>query len=360
MTFVVAYKQRSEVYIVSDAALTARCLVKDTPCTSFGEAQVISENRSVFEGTRKMFRFDRAVLAFAGDVEGSHQFIDGFGRLLATTPEPREAFELMVRSVSGSEPSQYAIVAGLASGDDVLLASYNLNGRAELAFHGDGLIQAGSAGIVEETIVTEALEATSTYGMESDARLASLVAIMQHLGIHDTLLEKKGIGGAIAGSIVTPKGAKWVGDLCYGFYTDVSTPAEYCLVLNRDDALFTAECCGQVRTVRVLIAEGKAEQGMSPADRDRVTREIEGRRIEYFVFLHVGRRVVIVVEMNGEPNHRLVLLRPGEVKHDFSHNLADTDFLIHKDLWKAMTTKSSSPNPMAGVFHFVPFEPHAA
>jgi hypothetical protein len=222
MTFVLAWKFRSSIYLVADTAVTADYPVVDRTYTSFEERSISQPGKSVYEGALKLINLERAAIAVAGNSALGQSIASTFKDTLRVTGNPREALRTTVMSNGpfNSKRSCQLVVAFPSSPTPTLL-SFNFNDNHDIIEEREGCCLAiGSIPEIYKNLSFQLLDlfAPGFYNKPSWFLMMALASV-QSYGIHDYMnIFEKGVGGAFCGLFIGEHSIEWQSDILFLLY----------------------------------------------------------------------------------------------------------------------------------------------
>ena len=352
MTFCLAWKTATTVFVISDSAVTELPSNREGSgipyLTSFGEPQggIGKHNKFITERALKLYTLERCFITFAGNANFGDEFISllkqhlEVGRCIQESliltisnyPEfsDKPAIQLLVASYE-SEPVIYTVENKVK-----IHQPYQVTNFIKKP---EGLIKFGSPPEdlrkYTETFYNgfkktwqEEVELT----LEADvAFFMRMLALVQSYGIHNNTMEL-GIGGAYTGGFINSEEVNLQPDICY-----VMTGANP--VLDKTQITFTKATKGQLSIVNTdganiilnnlsNIEDPSKLQQESNLAMDLVLSTFDSGRFDYLVILNrdMNRHTATVIAMNRELHHRLISVdvnstTPGTLGFAFSKKL---------------------------------------
>jgi len=210
MTYILGWKSNTSVFISGDMAITT---IGEHPqelskqLSSFQEKQFKASNKKIEESLQKVLNLDsRLIFGFAGDVKVASDFANNLSlrAFQAKLKKPDDMVAIINQSledcISVDNMQKVQFIFGVMLEDKPTLFSYNAFNDCRILLH-EELVQIGS--LTKSPLYTNISAGLSSFfikGTLPDERMIACVnAIIQSYGVHDNLIEKYGVGGAILG-----------------------------------------------------------------------------------------------------------------------------------------------------------------
>jgi hypothetical protein len=208
--------------------------------TSFAEAQIFEDSTTAQEAALKIHNLGRIVVAVAGDVTQSNEFIQTLkAEIDSGNLASRELLEHIVQPFVALEDLSLQFIATIPADPSPILLSFNMGNERRTTQHsGDGVVQAGSPTEVQTEmfrlilhLLDERLPMTPP-----DTFLVAALAWLQSLGMREHLLQR-GIGGAFYGVYAHADLIGWMPDIVFGIHHQMRGSTIPVLVIVRDNVL---------------------------------------------------------------------------------------------------------------------------
>jgi len=312
MTYALAWKTKSEVFLAADTALTSVPDPRTAHVTesSFGQKHVSHErqDRKVEERILKLFLKKNIGLTFAGSYGLALRVVSSFFEEIDKNKSPREALDsaLFINRIRDGESLQ--LVIGYFD-DEPRILSFNMDGDFKVQ-EDARLVQIGNPLPVHKGLTnTWIADVSSKIIHNPEAHLSALLGIFQSYNLFSPQMER-GIGGAFCGLYVDQTGGHWQPDILFMEYggqreKHVSTCFRHdCLVIN-------SPTIGQSRSFTNFLPPQTQDYAYAQARKavvkgDRLHRRAE---YEYIVMLAVETLTVTVIEMQRKLQHALIWLK---------------------------------------------------
>jgi hypothetical protein len=136
VSFILAWKFRSTIYLVADTAVTVNQQVGDSTYTSFEERSISQPGKSVYEGALKLINLERAAIAVAGDSDLGLEIARTVKDALRQTGDPRQAFETAIISHTPFQSNRScSLIIAFPNSPNPSLVSFNLNNDQRIIEH---------------------------------------------------------------------------------------------------------------------------------------------------------------------------------------------------------------------------------
>jgi hypothetical protein len=313
MTYVLAWKTDSGVFLAADSALTSTHLDSDRHSlkrSSFGEEHIFEADRIVEERVLKLFLRNNIGVAIAGHYENAINIVKSFYENIAAGSLPRRALDDAVFQWYPSMRDGAVELAVAYFNDQPHLLYFN--GHDALKDDGQ-VVHMGSAPPGYKQINESWLEdAPIQAGNHPDAQLAAMLGILQSHGVLNSTLQA-GIGGAFAGLRVDRSGGHWQPDLLFiedGTRRFVST------CIRNDCMVINSTVLGESRCFLTFIPPREREFLMEQANRAiEEARDVKRSALYDYVFMmKTDVRSLTLIHMDKKLRHRLLWIVPFAVE----------------------------------------------
>ncbi|MGR6831331.1 hypothetical protein [Aliivibrio wodanis] len=361
MTYSVAWKTDTEVFIVADSAVTISN-VHDSEeihgTTSFCERQGRLDNGNyVYESAYKIFSKSNVAYSLAGDANFGSEFIKD----VAFRIEIGFDVETSIKGAIENYPDfkyKPSIEVTMAFYDEKPQLITVKNKRANFVEFEDGLVLNGSP-------TNELINYTNTFhnvfmedyfkiplGSVSDEELLiKMIALLQSYGIHNYTIEN-GIGGAYAGVRVTDSGIVYQPDICY--LISGENPAFDSQKIATVNANEHSVCIINTDISDVVISNNNSDVtdscriSLLESSRNR----FDSGEYKYFIFMNTFCHVVCIVNMNFSLDHYLLSI---DVREDKKATLG---LVVSTELQMMLNDGYKVPRTIQDTtFHCIPFIP---
>ena len=361
MTYSVAWKTDTAVFIITDSAVTTSTDHNNGESnrkTSFCERQGRLDNGNyVYERAYKLFSKSNVAYSLAGDANFGSEFIKDIAFRIEIGIDVEASIKGAIENYPDfkSKPSIEVTVAFYDEQPKLITIK---NKRATFVEFEDGLILTGSP-------TSELVEYTTTFhnifmeeylklnfGSASDEELlVKMIALLQSYGVHHYTIEN-GIGGAYTGLSVTGSGVKYQPDICYlisgenpAFDTQkiatVNANEHSVCIINTDisDIVISNDNSDVTDSCRTSFLE---------SSRSRFDRG----EYKYFIFMNTFCHVVCIVNMNFSRDHLLLSL---DVREDKEGTLG---LVVSNELQMMLNDGYRVPRSIQDTtFNFIPYIP---
>jgi hypothetical protein len=313
MTYCIAWKSESSVFMAADAAITS----EDAPQverSSFGEKHSRIGGRKdtpyVKEETLKIRTIGDCAVTFAGSVSVGRRVISDMDRAIAKGVAPVESFK--AATTSNDPNGRVQMILAYRHDGTPMLATYNVQ-EDRLVLPDVKLAQCGSMKSGYHELTSKYIDAFLAIRDAPHRILIQALGLLQSYGIHDYLIEH-GVGGGFCGLYLDKEGLHWQPDILYVVahpeLQDVGMVGSFA----RDNVwcLFSSmTTVGAITFAYKQIGESGElyRQRVSP-----ITRILEEKHdrcdFDYAVFLSSGKHSVTVVELLGHQEHDLLIVKP--------------------------------------------------
>lgn len=216
MTYVLAWRTKTGVYVVADSAVTSspHGTHPSVDSTSFGEKNVTSDDRHVYEGAIKIVQFGSLAISFSGNAFYCRKVATMLKARLDRGAPPREAVQSVLLDWLDPTADVSVVVAFLEGGAPVLLA-FNDDGRRHIEECSvDSMVQLGSAPAHLKDLSHSMFGLLTRTSTASDDHLAIALAWVQSYGLRAALMQS-GVGGAFVGLRCDHTGFHWHRDALF-------------------------------------------------------------------------------------------------------------------------------------------------
>lgn len=314
MTFCMAWKSLRSVFLVADSAITGALPLREST-SSFGELHVKADF-NVAQGALKIIPMGRAAFTFAGTVPVGYAVADAIMGRAAVDGNAGRAFQQAINSVyplkSGEGIQAIFAISDTAGRPHILTCDSNDGPGIRIV---DRAVRYGSLeGELQKQAEDVAMELARESGVGDGAVLASVIAFLQSMTVHNPLMEQ-GVGGHFTGAVLAPEGSAWNPDMIYGLYDSsrMNEPIRSIGNLVRGHvACIPSSVTHDTRCFTRSFRPGELEAWKSKW-LDEVSGFLRQGRCAYFVFLDTLHHRVTMVEMAGHKEHELLKLESGAV-----------------------------------------------
>jgi hypothetical protein len=309
MTYVLAWKTDSEVFLTADSALTTTHPSPEghhLERSSFGEEHIFENDRIVEERALKLFLKDNIGVAIAGRYDTAIQIVKSFYEGLSAGSSPKRALDDAI----------FHWYPSLRDGIVQLAVAYFDERPQLLYFDGQNrvddtrrIVHLGSAPPDYQAINEQWLEGlVGVPGFESSSRLAAMQGVLQSHGILNTTLQR-GIGGAFAGLYVDDSGGHWQSDL---LFIEDGTTRFVSSCVRRDCFIINSPVLGESRCFLTYLPP-KTEEELREQTSRAIAEAVESKRsavYDYAFIMNTSVRSLTLVHMNKNLRHRLLWIEP--------------------------------------------------
>ena len=310
MTYALAWKSNSAVYMAADTAITTEgeAVELDLPLSSFGQRHFLGDEgrKKVEERVVKLFLRNNISVAFAGRYDLALYIIRSFYKKVDEGSSPMDALKdaIFLNSPFPRGETVQLAVGYYDSAPEII----SFNKAYDLQICGDEtLVQMGnplnfhkklSAGWIKDAIVNNTLK--------PDAHLSALLGIFQSYNLFSPQMER-GIGGAFCGLYIEKSGGSWQPDILFierGGNGDklVSTCFRNdCLIIN-------SPTIGQSRCLLSYLPPQSLNflRGQTAKASAKGKKLRDAAEFQYLVILEIGKVHVTVIEMDRNRKHDLI------------------------------------------------------
>lgn len=307
MTYVIAWKSKSEVFLTADSALTTRSpsLELTLSQSSFGQEHLLDTERKVEERALKLFLKEKIGIGLAGRYDLAIKAINAFYEKIQEGLSPIDALKWAVFLI---QPFPQDTTIQLAVGyydDGPRLISFNSQGDCQIR-DDEEIVHLGSAPPGYKRINEEWVKDIIRKIDQPKAQIASMLGVLQSHGMLNPTLQA-GIGGAFAGLYIGESGGNWQPDILFVEDDKLASVSiiNDCLVVN-------SPTIGQSRCFLTYLPPRSLE-----SLKDQTTKAIEeAKRVmnsaeyDYLIFISTKYKSITLIEMNKHKQHELVWLEP--------------------------------------------------
>jgi hypothetical protein len=313
MTYCIAWKSESAVFLAADAAITSDA-APELERSTFGEKHGRLGGRMggpyVKEEALKLHVIRDCAVTFSGTVSVGDKIISEMDAALAGGAGPLEAFS---NATAARDPNSYVkMILAYRHLGLPRLATYNASGDRQVTEDVERVFFGSMKDSYDE--LTEKFLGTFLALQATPQRiLAQALGLLQSYGIHDYLIED-GVGGGFCGMYVDPSGVHWQPDIFYVVahpqLTDVGGVGSFA----RDNVwcLFSS-----LTTAGKIVFAHQAEGESGELYRQRVSpiaRCLEEKHdrceFDYVIVLNTSQHIVCVIELLGQREHDLLVVEP--------------------------------------------------
>lgn len=359
MTYVLGWKTKSNVYLAADSMITgASTTIEDQ--SSFGESHIKDGVDSVSERALKIVLDGDLAIGLCGNFQLAIDMATFIFRSYRLSRNLEQALQETAVS-HGPFPMpmhrDVRLIVAWRGEPFPRLFSFNHDGYG--AIHefreGEG-VPLGSVGPIQKGITQKLLPKLFSIESKSGsmAYLASVLGVLQSLGIHDYLL-KDGVGGSFTGLCVNHESITWQPDLLYMIDEQVEDLRPCIATCIRDQSMIVNSSITGESLVFMTIANDNNDLARWLVKWGEFAKSfILKKKFDYVVLLGLKHRVIIVVEMKGNAESKMFgFLEESE------HNDNNNWFEINTELMIALNREFKNPQPDAYDyrFRFIPYEP---
>lgn len=333
MTYVLAWKTQTTVYISTDSAITKEGAVfQKWPTSTFEERHISEPGKTIEEGALKLFNIlDKVLFAVAGDYNIGLEVSRAMYRELKinSAQDTLEAFRRVTAStLDDSNRLEVQIVIGYFDHQPRLII-YNQNWDAK-TIECDSLVQLGSIHRKPELVESTREFIASLIGYSLTHQFKHYLIVVnswvQSYGLHNVSMDI-GVGGLIVGAQVDSNGVQWQGDsnciLCSGPELQMR---KVITVLYRFGGVVFRSPLEKKAFIEVSPSESpdELEAKLKQFDDPKFAKEAE-----YFVFFftHVQQVFIIPKYSNEKEKYLDFIINDNEVGILLNENLVN-EFLI--------------------------------
>ncbi len=314
MTYVIAWKSNSEVFLAADTAITTTTttattrLNLDLPESSFGQDHFLSPtgNKKVEERTTKVFLKNNIGIAFAGSyglaINIARTFYEKINEKLSPNDALKDAIFLNQPFPKGESVQ---LVIGYYDSHPKLL-TFNSNHDSQIR-DDENIVQLGNPSNTHKDLTKSWLEDTLLKAdIEPKLHLSAALGVFQSYNLFSPQMQN-GIGGAFCGLYIDKSGGMWQPDILFLEYggkreKQVSTCFRHdCFIIN-------SATIGQSRCLLLYL------ETLSPDFlKSQVSKAIaKGKKLnkkaqfQYIVIFGVNKANITVIGMNRENRHECI------------------------------------------------------
>jgi hypothetical protein len=236
MTFCLGWKDRGEVFIVADTALSSFDLTeKIEGVSSFGENYGNYANSVVEEKALKLIRLNEySLVTFSGDVKAAFDAIEALKVLI--DDNIIHALEILKNNFQGHQ--NFELLIATKQDGNRLYHFDNKNGYAEV--HNIKGIGGGTKDSDIFNPIIEFLEEHKNHTGDSNLLLTKMVSFLQCFSLKNHLF-RMGVGGAFFGARLEDE-IVWCSDLLYIIYSNdlLAEDKNMVSVISRYNSVFSA------------------------------------------------------------------------------------------------------------------------
>lgn len=312
MTYCLAWKTKSAIFLLADSSVTLNKSLKKT-YSSFGELQGSQGDISVVESLLKINPLRKNVaIAFAGDVRVANSIIDTIRVLLDSGESCRKALEKAIANNSPIPSSRsVSIILAYYENQFPMLAHFNSQ-QPQKIIDVEDVIQIGSMGSYYPEFSARMIRSFIGGTSKPENILAAITAVVQTYGIHAVLSEMY-VGGAFFGLFIDQYGLNWQEDTTYIIYYDrrgVPNIGGFITVGVRDNVLFAASSL--TNETKFMTSHVSAENANSWIGewQERILDILKSYHSEYYVFISTQHRITSIVRTYGNITNEYFQIRP--------------------------------------------------
>lgn len=339
MSYIIGINTGEYVYLLADSAVTAdprmesvRSDLPQTDYTSFGELEVNTSSRRIYEGALKVINLGCAAVAFGGDIALCRSIVSTLKSALLLNNDPRSAF---VSAISANGPykhltRQAKLLLAFPDSPYPQLLTYNVSGDRQISEVSDTfMVQFGSLKSSFASITPQMISNLDILKNEPHRFLVGCLAFLQSYGIHSYILEQ-GVGGVFCGLGVGERAVEWQKDILFCMHDGLDPDLKMVSSIVRD----------HVHVARSTITESckyfgdSINDGLSESWRSKwwdQTFDLPSKgKFDFIVLLNTRFNIITVVEMlkQHEGNYLHISPSPPEGPDEsFRLNLAFSPLL---------------------------------
>lgn len=316
MTYALAWKSGSEVFLAADTALTttsSESLELDHPISSFGQNNFLGETRTTKteERIHKLFLKNNIGITFAGNYGRALEVITTFYKKIDTGLSIIDSLNEALSLYPVTTSCNLQLIIGYYENGPKLL-SFN----AQKNFHvieDQDIVQIGCPSEAHKDLTEEWIDLTnSVSSIENNAatRLTAILGILQSYNYFSPQMDR-GVGGAFCGLYIGQGGGSWQPDILYTDYGIgrgklVSTCFRHdCLVIN-SPTIGQSRCF--VNNLIGISQDYAYQQALKAVQKSRKPQS--NAEFQYIVFINFQNRALTLVEMKRQHKHELVWIKP--------------------------------------------------
>ncbi|NLE04380.1 MAG: hypothetical protein GX638_06205 [Crenarchaeota archaeon] len=319
MSYCIAWKDKTSVFITADTAVTAD-RDPQSKYSSFGELHEQHKGLVVEESLLKIAAYDSFIIGYAGEVKLATEFIfhiklyNGDSDLIKTVKDLVSSY---------NNPTTISLVIGYIRNDEPILFSYNANGDCQLIIH-DDLVQIGSAPEDLRLIMDFWIKYYVKVKLDSSHMLVCVNAILQNFGLFDNLM-RFCIGGVFFGASVNSAGIHWQDDTSFMILTKDAQLNGLITSISRDSALVLSSTFfyDETRVFFNSATEINANDWVYKW-KDIIDTYLKSGQSKFYVFFNNKFRTIIVINTNRKTVNKYFKLE--------TDNLGRYDFYINPNL----------------------------
>lgn len=347
MTFIVAWKNNGVGYLCADSALTT---TTDEPydlpeTSSFGEPTINLYGHQVAERSMKIYNLRRAMVAICGDYNVAHKVVLALRDEIVHVENIRVAFTRAIEETLPDVDSRAKIhlILVAPSVDGAIVLFFNSDNDLRVSeLNDDHMVRFGSLDSNRRKLVAEVITQAAKSSDQPKRQLASVLGLLQSLGINNNLLEER-VGGVFYGAYVTTNDIVWQGDFLYF----VRQPDNYWIrpisMSIRDNAVIVkSEVADRTIVLANTLNVGFDFEQWHAKWHLYVLQKFELNSHDYVVFLTAGLPNCTIVEMLNNATS-LHLKMPIFVQSDAS-GVNHVEMSMSPDLKTAIDDREIDPN----------------
>ena len=316
MTYALAWKSDSEVFLAADTALTTTSseqLKLDLSISSFGQNNYLEEKktRKTEEKIHKLFLKKNVGVTFAGNYRRALEVVESFYKKIDTG-----------LSIIDSLKESLFLYPITASNNLQLIVGYYKNGPKILSFNAQNdfsiiedqdIAQIGCPSETHKDLTEEWIDQTNNIfpiGNIAELRLTAILGILQSYNYFSPQMDR-GIGGAFCGLYIGQDGGKWQPDILYTDYGIrqgklVSTCFRHnCLVIN-SPTIGQSRCF--VNNFLEISQDYAYQQALKAVKKGKKLQS--NAEFQYIVFINFQNATLTLVEMKRQHKHELLRIKP--------------------------------------------------
>lgn len=361
MTYSVAWKTGTAVFIVTDSAVTTANeinYVDTNKITSFCEKQgKLDSGNYVYENAYKIFSKSNIAYSLAGDASFGAKFIRDIASRIEIGFDVRSAIDGAINNYTDFKYKP-AIEITIAFFDENPQLITIKNKRSNFIELEDGLVLTGSP-------TKDLIEYTNTFyrvfmddyikvplgSVTDEELLVKMIALLQSYGIHHYTIDN-GIGGAYTGLTVTSYGVNYQPDICYLISGEnpafdskkmatVNVSEHSVCIINTDisDIVISSENADVTELSRMSLLENSR-------------RRFERGEYKYFIFMNTFCHVVCIINMNFSHDHLFLSV---DVREEKKGTLG---LVVSSELQMMLNDGYNVPRSIQDkTFHCIPYIP---
>lgn len=309
MTYVLAWKNKDNVFLAGDTALTSSSNFKNKFFlrTSFGQRNIESADgkNQVEERVFKLFIQKNVSIGIAGNYKKALNFVETFYENIKKDASPRASLEAAVfKNILNKENPVQAVVCFYANGPRIL--SFNENGEFDIR-EVESTVQIGNPLPIHQEKSKEWIEHFSNQDC-AETNLVLMLSVLQSYNIFSPQMER-GIGGAFGGLLVGEDAGKWQPDILF-FEHGGNEPKVVGTAIRHGQFVISSPIIGESRIIASFVPpltqDFVYKQSMNAKAKGKAL--MQKLEYEYIVIFGIEKRNITVLEMKRNTKHALIQL----------------------------------------------------